>query len=101
MIEKKQSEFSTVKQNLSAQQKILKTALDDGRLPKEKEVAEFAALSEKMESLCDPEWRSAIDAYMNQLEKFQAAMAGGNSQATRDQYQELLNCKISCHKTYR
>ena len=101
MIEKKQSEFSTVKQNLSAQQKILKTALDDGRLPQEKEVAEFAALSEKMESLCDPEWRSTIDAYMNQLEKFQAAVTDGNPQSASDRFQELLDRKISCHKTYR
>ena len=101
MIEKKQSEFTTVKQNLSAQQKILKTALDDGRLPEEKKVAEFAAISREMEHLCEPDWQAAIEAYMDRLEKFQAAVADGNPQSAGDRFQELIDRKISCHKEYR
>ena len=101
MSENQQSEFSVVKQRLSTQQKILKTALDDGRLPEDAEVQEFATISRDMNRLSKSEWRAAMDAYMNQLEKFQATVAGGNPQSAGDAFKELLNCKISCHQEFR
>ena len=67
----------------------------------EKEVAEFVSISREMARLGEPGWRAAMDAYMNQLEKFQTAVADGNLQSAGDAFKELLNCKISCHKEFR
>lgn len=99
--EQLQHEFKLVKRRLSALQKVLKTDLEDGRLPQKKDVAEFEATSREMDNLCEPGWRAAMDAYMQQLEEFQAAMAGGNLQTARARFQDLLDCKISCHKEFR
>jgi XXXCH domain-containing protein len=101
MAENVQSKFKEIKQRLSKQQKILKTALDDGRLPDEKEVAEFVAISRQMERSGEPGWRAAMDAYMSHLKRFQKTTADGNPQAAGDAFEDLLKCKISCHKEFR
>lgn len=101
MTETRQSRFKTVKQRLSAQQKVLKSALDEERLPTEKDVTEFETISMAMQKLGEPGWRGAMTRYMNQLEKFKKTIASGNLAAVRYEFQELLSCKITCHKEFR
>jgi XXXCH domain-containing protein len=101
MTESQQSEFKKVKQRLSAQQKVLKSALDEGRLPTEKDVTEFETISMAMQKLGEPKWRGAMTRYMNQLGKLKKTIASGNPAAARYEFQELLNCKITCHKEFR
>ena len=101
MTESQQSEFKKVKQRLSAQQKVLKSALDEGRLPTEKDVTEFETISMAMQKLGEPKWRGAMTRYMNQLGKLKKTIASENPAAARYEFQELLNCKITCHKEFR
>jgi XXXCH domain-containing protein len=96
-----QHEFKLVKRRLSALQRALKTALEAGHLPRKIDAAEFEATSRDMNDLCEPGWQAAMVAYMNRLEKFHAAMADGNPKTVYDRFQELLDCKISCHKEFR
>jgi len=101
MNEQQQQEFKLVKRRLSAIQKTIKMDFKDGQLPQAKDAADFVATSDEMDRLCQNEWRTAVDDYMDRLKKFQTAMADADLQASSDAFQELLNCKISCHKKFR
>ena len=101
MPEHKQQEFKLVKRRLSALQRILKTDLEEGRMPQAKDVAEFVETSAEMDDLCEPEWRTAMDEYMELLESFKAAISSGIREKARQRFQGLLTSKISCHKQFR
>lgn len=101
MNKQQQQEFKLVKRRLSAIQKIIKMDFKDGQLPRAKDTADFVATSEDMDRLCQNEWQTAVDAYMDWLKQFQTAIAGADLQAASDAFQRLLNCKISCHKEFR
>ena len=99
--EQKQHEFRLVKRRLSALQRILKTDLEEERMPQSKDVAEFVETSAEMDDLCEPEWRAAMDAYMELLESFETAIFSGNRDEAQLRFQDLLTSKISCHKQFR
>lgn len=101
MPEQKQHEFKLVKRRLSALQRILKTDFEEGRIPQTKDLAEFVDTSAEMDDLCEPEWRVAMDAYMEMLESFKNAISGGNTEKAQHRFQDLLTSKISCHKQFR
>ena len=101
MPEQKQHVFKLVKRRLSALQRILKTDLEEGRMPLAIDVAEFVETSAEMDDLCEPEWRTAMDAYMELLESFKSAVSGENTEKARQRFQDLLTSKISCHKQFR
>jgi XXXCH domain-containing protein len=101
MNEQQQHEFKMVKRRLSAVQRVIKMDLKDGQLPRQADAADFVASSQAMERLGDRRWRTAMDAYMVDLERFESAMANGDLQATHDCFQDLLDAKAACHKEFR
>lgn len=98
---KQQDEFKSVKQRLSTIQLAIKKDLKDGQLPQVEDVDRFTATSDEMDRLCQNEWRAAMDDYMDRLGQFQIVMKGRDLQAIKDAFQELLDCKVSCHKQFR
>ncbi len=98
---KQQDEFKSVKQRLSTIQLAIKKDLKDGQIPQMEDVDQFTAISDEMDRLCQNEWRTAMDDYMDRLGQFQTVMKGRDLQAIEDAFQGLLGCKVSCHKKFR
>lgn len=98
---KQQDEFKSVKQRLSTIQLAIKKDLKDGQLPQAEDVDQFTATSDEMSRLCQNEWRAPMDDYMDRLGQFQIVMKDRDLQAIKDAFQELLDCKVSCHKKFR
>ena len=98
---KQQDEFKSVKQRLSKIQLAIKKDLKNGQLPQAGDVDQFTATSDEMDRLCQNEWRTPMDDYMNRLGQFQTVMKGRDLQAIEEAFQGLLDCKVSCHKEFR
>jgi XXXCH domain-containing protein len=101
MSEQQQHEFKLVKRRLSAIQLAIKADLKNNQLPQVRDVTDFVTTSEEMDDLCQNEWRSTMDDYIDRLKQFQTAMAGRDLEAADNAFHELLNCKVSCHKEFR
>ena len=98
---KRQDEFTSVKQRLSAIQLVIKKDLKDGRLPRMDDADQFIAASREMDRLCQNEWRAAMDRYIGQLEQFETAMKNGELQAVENAFHELIESKNTCHIEFR
>lgn len=101
MGEQQKHAFKQVKRRLSAIQKMLKMDLKDDQLPRAKDVSDFVAASEEMETFCPKAWRKAMDRYMDRLRQFQTAMAGRDLQTITDVFQKVVDGKVACHKEFR
>ena len=70
MNHKRHNGLKPVKQRLSQIHLVIKKDLK----PLKPDVDLFAAISAEMVHLCQNEWRTAMDEYMDWLEKFEGAM---------------------------
>ena len=70
MNHKRHNGLKPVKQRLSQIHLVIKKDLK----PLKPDVDLFAAISAEMVHLCQNEWRTAMDEYMDWLEKFESAM---------------------------
>ncbi len=94
-------EFKIVKQRLSAEQNLIRMALEDGNLPPRRQVADFLATSREMAQMGAPPWQAAMETYLDQLDTFVESVESGNPERAREQLDALLRLKISCHQAFR
>ncbi len=93
--------YKAVKQKLSSVQLVIKKDLKDGKMPRQKDINQFVAMSEEMDSLNSPEWQESGAEYMKIIEEFKKAAMSENPQLLMDIFQKLMDSKAACHSLFR
>jgi XXXCH domain-containing protein len=89
------------KKRLSKSFGKLKKDVSNDLIPDEKAMAVFMADNRKFAELTEPEWREAMDAYMDHLENLERAVKNRQLDVIKHELRDLGNQMKACHKEFK
>ena len=96
-----QESFKTLKKRMAGQFKGLQQALSQGQLPDPRALAEFAADSQAMAKMGEPEWQEAMQSYLAHLANLTRAVAAKDLEAARHEVADLQTAMAVCHREFK
>jgi len=74
---------------------------EKGKFPAPESVADFIETSRIFAGSADPEWKDAMDEYMDHLENFVRAIEGQQFEVMRHEIRDLQYRMQACHKEFK
>jgi len=96
-----QESFKTVKKRLAAHFKELQRVVLQGQLPDRQLLADFAADSRALADMSEPDWKEAIQAYMDHVAALERAVAGQDLESVRHEVADLRTAMATCHQEFK
>ena len=96
-----QEPFKTLKKRLGGLFKELQQAVQQGKFPDPQVLENFAADSQAMAQMADPEWQEAMQAYLDHLAALKRAVAAQDLEATRHEVLDLRVAMVACHREFQ
>jgi len=96
-----QESFKTVKKRLAKEFKALQSAVKQGDLPHEKDLAEFVNDSKRMADFAEPEWQEAMNEYLDHLANLQRAVDAGQIEVVAHELRDLGARWKACHREFK
>jgi len=96
-----QESFKTLKKRLASHFKELQQTVLQGKFPDPQVLENFAADSQAMAQMADPEWQEAMQAYLDHLAALKRAVAAQDLEATRHEILDLRVAMSACHREFQ
>jgi XXXCH domain-containing protein len=93
--------MKTVKERMGSSFKEVLKASEQGVFPADRPMEDFVATSRIFAAAADPEWRDAMDEYMDHLENFIRAVAEQQLESMRHEVRDLQYRMKACHKEFK
>ena len=100
-VERWQSSLKEVKKRLGRTFKAMRQAVGEGRLPSESLLEDFVADSRAMDALADPDWKEAMDAYLDHMANLLAAARSGQLDIVAHELRDLAVRMKACHREFK
>jgi XXXCH domain-containing protein len=95
------SSMKGVKKRMGTSFKEVTKAAEKGVFPEKKSVEDFVATSRVFAESADPEWREAMDEYMDHLENFIRAVDEQQLEVMLHEIRDLQYRMKACHKEFK
>ncbi len=96
-----QESFKTLKKRMAGQFKTLQQTVSQGRFPDPESLADFAAASQAMAKMAEPEWGEALQSYLAHLANLTRAVAGRDLTAAQHEMADLQTAMVTCHREFK
>jgi XXXCH domain-containing protein len=96
-----QESFKTLKKRLAAQFKGLQQAVSQGKFPDPQSLADFAAASQAMAKMAEPEWGEALESYLAHVAALERAVAGRDLTGVQHEMADLRTAMVTCHREFK
>jgi XXXCH domain-containing protein len=93
--------LKTVKKRLGVSFKALQQAMSQGAFPEARTLEDFVASSRAFAALAEPDWKDAMQEYLNHLANLEQAVANRQQEVMLRELRELQNCMSSCHREFK
>ena len=96
-----QESFKTLKKRLGTQFRELQQTVLQGKFPDAKSLADFAAASQAMAKMAEPEWQEAMQSYLAHLSALERAVAARDLEAAQHEMADLRTAMAVCHREFK
>jgi XXXCH domain-containing protein len=96
-----QESFKTLKKRLAGQFRGLRQTVSQGQFPDPQSLADFAADSQEMAKLAEPEWGDALESYLAHITALERAVAGKDLEAVKHEIADLQTAMVTCHREFK
>jgi XXXCH domain-containing protein len=93
--------MKSVKKKMGSSFKELSRAAEAGKFPDNKSVDEFVATCRVFAEAADPEWKEAMEEYMDHLENFIRAIEKQQFEVMLHEIRDLSYRMKACHKEFK
>ena len=90
-----------VKKRMGTSFKEITKSAGAGKFPDRRQIADFFETSKVFAESADPEWKDALDEYMDHLDNFMRAIEGRQFEVMIHEIRDLQNRMKACHKEYK
>jgi XXXCH domain-containing protein len=96
-----QESFNSVKKRLGRSLKAMHQAVRDGRLPETDLLDSFVADSQRMAETADPDWKEAMEEYLDHLLNLKGAVANSQLDVVAHELRDLGTRMKNCHREFK
>lgn len=96
-----QESFSSVKKRLSRSLKAMHQAVRDGNLPDAGLLDSFCADSQHMAAAADPDWKEAMEEYLDHLQNLKGAVDSSQLEVVAHELRDLGTRMKNCHRDFK
>lgn len=93
--------MKSVKKRMGSAFKEVAKAVESGNFPGQQAMEDFVATSRIFAESADPEWRDAMEEYIDHLENFIHAVEEQQLEVMRHEIRDLQYRMKACHKEYK
>lgn len=93
--------FKNAKKRLGRTFKAMRKAVEEGRIPTDDLLEAFVQDSTYMNDVADPEWKEAMEEYLDHLANLEAAVARGQRDVVAHELRDLGTCMKTCHREFK
>ncbi len=96
-----ETSFKAVKKRMAAQLARLQQAAAAGILPPKAQLMQFVQDSRQMAAMAEPEWKPAVEEYMDHLENLLRAVEDQQLEVARHELRDLTVRMRQCHRDFK
>ncbi len=100
-VENWQKAFKEAKKRLGRTFKAMRKAVNDGQIPPEDILAAFVADSHNMADTADPDWKEAMEEYLDHMVNLQTAVANKQLEVVAHELRDLGTRMKNCHREFK
>ena len=100
-VENWQKTFKDAKKRLGRTFKAMGKAVRDGQIPAEDLLAAFVADSHNMADTADPDWKEAMEEYLDHMANLQTAVARRQLDVVAHELRDLGTRMKNCHRAFK
>ena len=93
--------WKSVKNRLSRSFKALEKTVSSGKMPDADTLAEFINDSREMARFAEPEWKAALDEYIDHLGTLKQAVEQNQFEIVQHELRDLKNRMMQCHRDFK
>ena len=93
--------WKSVKNRLSRSFKALEKTVSSGKMPDADTLAEFINDSREMARFAEPEWKAALDEYIDHLGTLKQAVEQNQFEIVQHEIRDLKNRMMQCHRDFK
>ena len=93
--------MKAVKKRMGSSFKEITKSAANGNFPESRSVEDFVGTSRAFAESADPEWKDAMDEYMDHLENFIRAIEGQQFDVMQHEIRDLQYRMKGCHKEFK
>ena len=86
---------------MGASFKALSRTVEKGKLPDNKSLKKFLDDSKKFSEHAEPEWKHAMDEYMDHLDNLKRAFEAQQLDVLQHEIRDLRSRMIACHREFK
>ena len=96
-----ETSLKEVKKELTFAYRELSRTLNEGRLPDQRVLAAFITSSQALARFAEPEWKEAMEEYLDHLENLIRAVEEGHTDIAAHELRDLGNRMQACHREFK
>ena len=96
-----QDSMKSIKKSLGASFKALSRTAEKGEFPDSKLLEKFLDDSHKFSEHAEPEWKHAVDEYMDHLDNLKRAFEAQQLDVLQHEIRDLRSRMVTCHREFK